>query len=91
VLHADHVSLEICKQHDLVFQNVNKVVSTLTSFLLFHEGLKSLFYQSAWGRPFGEVAKARLTLQVENFFVLLVVQNKFVLSMLVHDASLVDV
>jgi hypothetical protein len=43
------------------------------------------------GSSFGEVAKARLALQVENSFVLLMVQNTFVLSTWIHGTFLVDI
>jgi len=43
------------------------------------------------GLSFCEVVEGWMTLQVENSFVLLVVQIFFVLSMLVHDASLINV
>jgi hypothetical protein len=43
------------------------------------------------GLSFCEVVEGWVTLQVENSFVLLVVQIFFVLSMLVHDASFINV
>jgi len=43
------------------------------------------------GSSFGEVAKARVALQVENYFVLLMVQNSFVLLTWIHGAFLVDI
>ncbi len=43
------------------------------------------------GSSFDEVAKVGLVLQVENPFVLSMVQNSFVLLVLVHEAFLVNV
>jgi hypothetical protein len=40
---------------------------------------------------FGEIAKRWVGVASEIFLVLLMVQNSFVLLMLVHDASLIDI
>jgi hypothetical protein len=53
--------------------------------------MRGLFYRFAWGHPLVKLPKVGLALEVENSFVLLVVQNSFVLSMLIHDASLVNI
>jgi hypothetical protein len=50
-----------------------------------------LSYQSAWGRPLVRLPKVGLALQMENSFMLLVVQNSFVLLMWVHGAFIINV
>jgi hypothetical protein len=53
--------------------------------------MRGLFYRFAWGRPLVKLPKVGLALEVENSFVLLVVQISFVLSMLIDDTSLVNI
>jgi hypothetical protein len=93
MVHAivDHNFLDIHKQHDLVFHNINK--DCLYVNVVFPALWRAwiLFYQSAWGRSLVRLLNARLTLQVENFFLLLMVHGSFVLLMVVLDAFLVDI
>jgi hypothetical protein len=91
MVHMVHVALDIHEQHDLVLHNTNKKylsvdVAALTSWRAW-----ILSYQFAWGFILAKLSKAKLALQMENSFVLSIVQNFFVLLMWVHGAFLVDI
>ncbi len=91
MLHVVYIFLDTHEQHDLVLHNTNKdyLYVSIVSFVSWKAWI--LFYQFAWGHLLAKLLKARLTLQVKNSFVLLVVQNSFVLSMWVHGTFLINI
>ncbi len=56
MLHVDHVSLDICEQHDLVFHNINKDFLYVNVVFYSMKGL-NLVLSICMGSSFGEVAK----------------------------------
>ncbi len=78
MLHVDHASLDILKQHDLVLHNINKnyLYMDVISHVSWRVWIVS--YQFAWGHPLIILPKVEMVWKVWNFVVLwMLVPNTF--------------